>query len=108
MLRPVRAFEIERNQIISRGLYRIQKEVGLLNRITRPSEMISAPFVSALLRFISALGVLAIGSIPNGRPVNDRHDSFVGCEVVPIDIVSFVRINCERDVWLLPGLAEFG
>src|SRR6266446_5241704 len=44
VFRSIRAFEIERDQVISRGLYRIQKKVGLLNRITRLSKMISAPF----------------------------------------------------------------
>jgi len=108
VLRPIRAFKIEGNQVISFRLNSFQKEISLFDWITRPSEMISAPFVPTLLRLIPAVTVFAICPIPNCRAMNDRHDPFVGCEVVPIDIVSFVRINGERDVRLLPGLTEFG
>src|SRR6266568_879466 len=107
VLRSIRAFEIERNQIISRRLYRIQKKVSLLDRITRLSEMISAPFVSALLRFVPPLTIFAVCPISNRRAMNDRHHALVSCELVPIDFVSFVWINPQRDIRILPGLTEF-
>src|SRR5437016_4673565 len=108
VLRPIRAFEIERDQIIRRGLYRIQKKVGLLNRITRLSKMISAPFVPALLRLVPALTIFAVCPIANRRAMNDRHHALVSSKLLPINLVSFVRINRQRDVRVLPGLVEFG
>src|SRR5258707_13727705 len=70
--------------------------------------MISAPLIAALLRLIAALGIFAVRAIADGGAMNDGHDALVGCELVPIDVVAFIRVNRQSDVRILPGFVEFG
>src|SRR5712692_3143867 len=74
VLRRVRAFQIESEQIVFARLDGFQKEISLLDRIAGLSQVISAPLVAALLRFVAALGVLEVGTISDGRAMNDRQD----------------------------------
>lgn len=49
-----------------------------------------------------------IRAISDGGTMNGGHYALISRELVPIDIVFFVRVNREGDVWVLPGFAEFG
>jgi hypothetical protein len=108
VLRGIDAVEIERDQIVSLGLNRCQKEIGLLDRITRLAEMISAPLVATPLRFNLSFGIFLVSPIANRRAMNYRHDAIVGGELIPIDRVSFERINRQRDIRILPRFIELG
>src|SRR2546429_4288666 len=107
VLGRVGAVEIESYQVVRLRLNGFQKEVGLFDRIAGLAEMISAPFVTALLRFNLALGVFMIDTIANCRAMNDRNRALVSRKLVPIDRITFKRIDGERDVGTLPGFVEF-
>ena len=108
VLRRIFTFEIERNQVVSFGLNRLQKEVRLLNRRAGFAKVISAPFIAALLCFDLAFLIQTIDSVADGGAMDDRHHARVGRQLVPVDFISFVGINRQRDVWILPGFGEFG
>src|ERR1700738_3818159 len=95
------------HQVIGFGLHGFQNEIGLFDRVTGLAEVISAPLVAAFLCFITALGVLAVCSIADSRAVNDCHYARVCGQQVPINFVSFVGINCQRNLGILPRLTEF-
>src|SRR5439155_511421 len=78
VLRRIFTFEIERNQVVSFGLNRLQKEVRLLNRSAGFAKVISAPFIAALLCFDLAFLIQTIDSVADGGAMDDRHHARAG------------------------------
>jgi hypothetical protein len=102
------AFQIKRYQVIGLRLNCFEKEVGLFDRIARFAVVVSAPLVAALLRLNFSIRVLPVDAIANRRAMNNGDNALVGCELVPIDVVTFEGIDHDGDVRILPGFVEFG
>jgi hypothetical protein len=96
------AFQIKRDQVIRFRLNGREKEIGLLDWIAGLAKMISAPLVTALLRFDLPVRVFLVDPIANRGAMNDGDDALVRRELVPIDVVPFERVDDDCNVRILP------